>query len=201
MNNNPWPKRSLVIVPGQPYVYCKKWVHTGHLYVGSCFRGLPGYEGSPGRAVLAQVHAAHADRGAPVESRMIILWTAPATQRQTTDIEMAKIAQFRNHYGDRVLNRFPIRDWSGHMHWVHDPQTHIDFTIDFPLGTFSKRQSSNVGGVCSQCKEPWTAEVDNTHWSKLTYPDGRVEWLNRPTEGGNVYNPCIRRKDELLGVI
>jgi len=188
-------------VPGRPYVYCKEWVHTGHLYIGSCFRGLPGYQGSPGRAIDAQIQAAHAVIGAPVESRMIVLWTAAVNQRQTTDMEMARIAQFRNHYGERVVNRFPIRDWSGHMRWVHDRQTHVDYTINFPHGTFSKRQSSNVRGACSQCKLPWDADIDNTHWSKLTYADGRVEWLNKPNDGGNVYAACIIRKDELLGVI
>jgi hypothetical protein len=201
MSNNLWPEEPIMIVSGQPYVYCKEWVHTGHLYVGSCFRGLPGYDGSLGRAGEAEVRAAHAAIGAPIESRMILLWTATATQRQTTDMEMAKIAQFRNHYGERVVNRFPIRDWSGHMRWVHDQQNHVDYTINFPHGTFSKRQSSNVRGACSQCKLPWGADIDNTHWSKLIYTDGRSEWLNKPNEGGNVYNPCIRRKDELLGII
>lgn len=201
MLNNLWPEKPIEIVQGQPYVYCKEWVHTGHLYIGSCFRGLPGYKGSLGRAGEAEVLAAHAHIGAPIESRMIVLWTAPATQRQTTDMEMAKIAQFRNRYGDRVVNRFPIRDWSGHMRWVHDRQTHVDYTINFPHGTFSKRQSSNVRGVCSQCKLPWGADVDNTHWSKLTYPDGRVEYLNSPTDEGDVYQPCIRRKDQLLGIV
>ena len=201
MSNNLWPEEPIMIVPGQPYVYCKEWVRTGHLYVGSCFRGLPGYDGSLGRAGEAEVRAAHAAIGAPIESRMIVLWTAPTTQRQTTDMEMAKIAQFRNHYGERVVNRFPIRDWSGHMRWVHDRQTHADYTINFPHGTFSKRQSSNVRGACSQCKLPWDADSDNTHWSKLTYADGQVEWLSKPDEGGNVYTACIIRKDELLGNI
>jgi hypothetical protein len=201
MTTHLWPDQPIAIVPGQPYAYCKEWVHTGHLYIGSCSRGLPGYQGSPGRAIEAQIQAAHAEIGAPVESRMVILWTAPATRRQTTDMEMAKIARFRNRYGELVVNRFPIRDWSGHMHWVHDRQTHVDFTIDFPLGTFSKRQSSDVRGACSQCTLPWDADIDNTHWSKLTYPDGQVEWLNKPNEGGNVYAACIIRKDELLGVI
>lgn len=201
MTTNLWPDQPIAIVPGQPYAYCKEWVHTGHLYIGSCARGIPGYQGSPGRAIDAQIQAAHAEIGALVESRIIILWTAPATKRQTTDMEMAKIAQFRNHYGERVVNRFPIRDWSGHMRWVHDRQTHVDYTINFPNGTFSKRQSSNVRGACSQCKLPWDADIDNTHWSKLTYADGRVEWLNKPTEGGNVYTPCIIRKDELLGIV
>lgn len=201
MQHNPWPNEPVKIVVGQPYVYCKKWVYTGQLYVGSCFRGLSGYEGSPGRAAMAEVLAAHAAINAPVESTMTVLWTAPATQRQTRDTEMAKIALFRNLYGELVVNRFPIRDWSGHMHWVHDRQTHVDFTIDFPLGTFSKRQSSNVNGVCSKCKLPWTGDIDNTHWSKFTHLDGREEWLNKPGDDGDVYQPCIRRKDELLGIV
>jgi len=201
MSDNPWPEQPITVEVGQPYVYCKEWVHTGHLYVGSCFRGLSGYQGSPGRAIAAQITSAHAAIGKPIESRMTVLWTAEATRRQTSDMEMAKIAEFRNHFGDRVLNRFPIRDWSGHMRWVHDRETHVDYTINFPHGTFSKRQSSNLRGACSQCKLPWGEEVDNTHWSKLTRPDGRVEWLNKPNQGGNVYNPCIQRKDELLGII
>lgn len=201
MQTNLFPEEPIGIVVGQPYVYCKEWVHTGHLYVGSCFRGLPDYQGSPGRAIEAQIQAAHAAIGAPIESRMILLWTAAATQRQTSDMEMAKIAQFRDHYGERVVNRFPIRDWSGHMRWVHDRETHVDYTINFPHGTFSKRQSSNVRGACSQCKLPWGADIDNTHWSKLTYPDGHVEWLVKPDEDGKVYISCIVRKDELLGTI
>lgn len=201
MSDELFPDGSIALVPGQPYVYCKKWVNTGHLYVGSCFRGLPGYQGSPGRAIEAQIRAAHAAIGAPIESHMILLWTARATQRQTSDMELAKIAQFRNRYGERVVNRFPIQDWSGHMKWVHDRETHVDYTINFPHGTFSKRQSSNARGACSQCQLPWGAAIDNTHWSKLTYPDGRVEWLSRPDDGSNVYVACIVRKDELLGTI
>lgn len=202
MSINPWPSKPVKIVPGQPYIYCKLWVHTNHMYIGSCYRGLVDYQGSPGRAIQAQIAAAHARTGAPEESVVIPLWAMPgATKRETRDMEHAKIAEFREHFGERVVNRFPIRDWSGHMRWVHDRQTHVDYTVNFPHGTFSKRQSSNVGGVCSKCKLLWTDDIDNTHWSKLTYLDGRLEWLNKPSDGGDVYKPCIRRKDELLGIV
>jgi len=201
MSDELFPDEPIALVPGQPYVYCKEWGHTGHLYIGSCFRGLPGYQGSPGRAIEAQIKAAHAAIGAPIESRIILLWTAAATKRQTSDMEWVKIAQFRGRFGERVVNRFPIQDRSGHMKWVHDRETHVDYTINFPHGTFSKRQSSNVRGACSQCKLPWNADIDNTHWSKLTYTDGRVEWLSRPDDGSNVYATCVIRKDELLGIV
>jgi hypothetical protein len=200
-NNGLWAAEPIAINPGQPYVYCREWKHTGHIYVGSCFRGLVDYAGSPGRAIEAQIRAAHAAIGAEQQWRMAILWTAPATKRRTRDVEHALIRIFRETYGDRVVNRFPILDRSNHLSWPnHNPETHVDSTENFPLGTFYKRQSSNVSGICSQCKEPW-GDIAEEFWAKLVRFDGRIEWLVRPGEAGDVYQACIRRKDQLIGTI
>ena len=195
------PVPPIQLVSGQPYVYELYWVHTGQRYVGSSYRGLERYEGSPGRAAQAAVRAAHLAIGAAEEYVKTILWSEPATKERTRKVEHAAIDKFRRLYGDLVVNKFPIRDRSAHLRWRnHDPQTHVDSTVNFPNGTFYKLQASDIGGLCSQCKMPWgSAEVD--HFAKLVWLDGRTEWLVRPGELDDVYQACIRRKDEINGIV
>ena len=65
-------------------------MHTDDMYIGSCYLGLVDYQGSPGRAIQAQIAPAHAAIGAPEESviaamRLVVVEVVlPMTIRHNT---------------------------------------------------------------------------------------------------------------------
>jgi hypothetical protein len=207
----PTPRRVIItftvspveFVPGRPNVYGLFHPNVNGWYIGKNETGDAAYMGSPSEAVRAAIVDAHREAGLPVVVEKHILWSPPgATVQQCRDQEWFWIARFRAGHGGPVFNLFPIRDWSDHFRWEHDPLTHVDRATNsrWPVVYIKLQADPDAAGNCNRktCGQPWGAQVRGLRWCAVIDERGRQVSLLEPSPRGNPYQAYRRHRLEMF---
>jgi hypothetical protein len=95
------------------------------------------------------------------------------------------------------------------LHWEHDRDSHEDYTVDCPWGTYYKLQAvCDDRGFCSggkndyyssACGRPWSNQIRGQFWCRFVDTAGHEEWVSSPgSVQSEPYAAYLRHKKRML---